>query len=102
MLLLIFPQTTMVLFFVLLSLYMSNISSMMCASLIILLVNNLFSQFFGNYISFIDFMYYLYAFSGYNGIELTDKMIVSGIAVNIITAIILVYGINRRTNSMTM
>lgn len=94
-LLLVFPQTTIVLFFVLLSLYMSNISSMMCASLIILLVNNLFSQFFGSYISFIDFMYYLYAFSGYNGMELTGRMITSGIAVNIGTGIILVYGISR-------
>lgn len=88
--------------FVFLSLYMSNISSMMCASLIILLVNNLFSQFFGNYISLIDFMYYLYAFSGYNGMELTGKMIVSGVLVNIITGIILVYGIRRRTNRMTL
>ena len=96
MLLLVFPQTTLVLFLVLLSLYMSNISSMMCASLIILLVNNLFSQFFGSYISFVDFMYYLYAFSGYNGMELTGKMIVLGIAVNVITGVILVYGINRR------
>ena len=102
MLLLAFPQTTMVLLLVLLSLYMSNISSMMCASLIILLVNNLFSQFFGSYISFIDFMYYLYAFSGYNGIELTSKIIVLGIAVNIITGIILIYGIIRRTNNMIM
>ncbi len=102
MLLLAFPQTTMVLFLVLLSLYMSNISSMMCASLIILLVNNLFSQFFGNYILFIDFMYYLYAFSGYNGMELTSKIIVLGIAVNIITGIVLVYGISKRTNSMIM
>lgn len=102
MLLLVFPQTTMVLFLVLLSLYMSNISSMMCASLIILLINNLFSQFFGSYVSFIDFMYYLYAFSGYNGIELTGKMIVLGIAVNIVTEIILVYGISRRINNMIM
>jgi len=102
MLLLAFPQTTMVLFLVLLSLYMSNISGMMCASLIILLVNNLFSQFFGNYILFIDFMYYLYAFSEYNGMELTGKMIVLGIMVNVVTGIILVYGISRRTNSMTM
>lgn len=102
MLLLVFPQITLVLFFVFLSLYMSNISSMMCASLIILLVNNLFSQFFGNYISLIDFMYYLYAFSGYNGMELTGKMIVSGVLVNIITGIILVYGIRRRTNRMTL
>ena len=102
MLLLAFPQITMVLFLVLLSLYMSNISSMMCASLIILLVNNLFSQFFGSYISFIDFMYYLYAFSGYNGIELTSKIVVLGIAVNIITGSILVYGIIRRTNNMIM
>lgn len=101
-LLLTFPQTTMVLFLVLLSLYMSNISSMMCTCLIILLVNNLFSQFFGSYISFIDFMYYLYAFSGYNGMELTSNMIVSGIAVNSITGIALVYGISRHTNSMTM
>lgn len=102
MLLLAFPQITMVLFLVLLSLYMSNISSMMCASLIILLVNNLFSQFFGSYISFVGFMYYLYVFSGYNGMELTGKMIVLGIAVNVITGIILVYGISRRTNSMIM
>lgn len=102
MILLVFPQITMVLFFVLLSLYLSNIPSMMSASLIILLVNNLFSQFFGEYISFIDFMYYLYAFSGYNGMELTGKMIVLGIAVNSITGIVLVYGIFRRANSMTM
>jgi len=102
MLLLVFPQTTMVLFLVFLSLYMSNISSMMCASLIILLVNNLFSQFFGSYILYIDFMYYLYAFSGYNGLELTGRIIVLGIAVNVITEIILVYGIRKRTNNMTM
>lgn len=102
MILLAFPQATMVLFFVLLSLYMSNISSMMCASLIILLVNNLFSQFFGSYISFIDFMYYLYAFCGYNGLELTGRTIVSGIAVSIVTGIILVYGISRRARSMTL
>lgn len=100
MLLLLFPQTTMVLFFVLLALYMSNISGMMCVSLIILLVNNLFSQFFGRYLSFVDFMYYLYAFSGYNGMEVTEKVIVSGITVNIVTGIILVYGIRRRAKNM--
>lgn len=102
MLLLVFPLATMVLFFVFLSLYMSNIPSMMCASLIILLVNNLLGQFFGRYISLFDFMYYLYAFSGYNGLELTSRMIALGVAVNIITGIILVYGISRRANSMTM
>lgn len=102
MLLLVFPQATMVLFFVFLSLYMPNISSMMCASLIILLVNNLFSQFFGSYISFIDFMYYLYAFSGYNGAILSSRIIVLGIIVNVATGIILIYGISRRTNNMAM
>lgn len=102
MLLLFFPQTTMVLFLVLLSLYMSNISSMMCASLIILLVNNLFSQFFGGYISFIDFMYYLYAFSEYNGMELTGRTILSGIIVNTVTGFVLVCGISRRTKRMTI
>lgn len=90
----------MVLFFVLLALYMSNISGMMCVSLIILLVNNLFSQFFGRYLLFVDFMYYLYAFSGYNGMEMTEKVIVSGITVNIVTGIILVYGIRRRAKNM--
>ena len=102
MLLLAFPQTTMVLFFVFLSLFMPNISGMMCASLIILLVNNLFSQFFGKYIMFVDFMYYLYAFSGYNGTVLTGKIIVSGIIVNIVTGMILVYGIGRRADNMVM
>ena len=102
MLLLAFPQTTMVLLLVLLSLYISNISGMMCASLIILLVNNLFSQFWGSYILFIDFMYYFYAFSEYNGMELTSKIIVSGITVNIVTGIVLVYGISKRINNMTM
>ena len=101
-LLLTFPQITTVLFLVLLSLYMSNISSMMCASLIILLLNNLFSQFWGNYVSFIDFMYYLYAFSGYNGIALETDRIALGIAVNIVTGVILFYGIIRRTNHMTL
>ena len=100
--LLAFPQMIMVLFLVLLSLYMSNISSMMCTSLIILLVNNLFSQFFGNYVLFVDFMYYLYAFSGYNGVALESNIIVLGIVVNIITGIILIYGINRHINNMTM
>lgn len=99
-LLLAFPQTTMVLFFVFLSLHMVNISSMMCASLIILLLNNLFSQFFGRYVSYIDFMYYLYAFSGYNGMELTNRSIVLGILVNIITGGLLVYGIFRRAGNM--
>lgn len=102
MLLLAFPQTTMVLFLVFLSLYMFNISSMMCTSLIILLVNNLFSQFFGRYILYIDFMYYLYAFSEYNGVALTSRSIVLGITVNIVTGIMFVYGISKRTNHMTM
>ena len=94
-------STWKTIFFVLLALYMSNISGMMCASLIILLVNNLFSQFFGRYLSFVDFMYYLYAFSGYNGMEVTEKVIVSGITVNIVTGIILVYGIRRWAKNMT-
>lgn len=100
--LLAFPLITMVLFLVLLTLYVPNISGMMCVSLIVLLVNNLFSQFFGGYISFIDFMYYLYAFSGYNGMVLTGRIIISGIVVNIITGITLVYGISKRTKNMTM
>ncbi len=100
--LLIFPQMTMVLFLVLLSLYMSNISGMMCASLIILLVNNLFSQFFGRYILFIDFMYYLYAFSGYNGVVLKGWMIVWGVILNIVTGVVLFYGMKRRMDNMVM
>lgn len=102
MLLLAFPQITLVSFFVLLSLYMSNISSMMCASLIILLVNNLFSQFFGACILYVDFMYYLYAFSEYNSVTLTHSIIVSGITVNIITEMVLVYSISRRAKNMRM
>lgn len=101
-LLLAVTQVTMVLFFVFLSLHMSNISSMMCVSLVILLINNLFSQFLGQYVSFVDFMYYLYAFSEYNGMMLTTNVIVSGLIVNFVTGIILVYGIVRRTNRMIM
>ena len=101
-LLLTFPQITMVLFFVFLSLYISNVSSMLCASLIVLLVNNLLSQFFGKYILYVDFMYYLYAFSGYNGMVLEGRVITIGIVVNIITGIILVYGIKRCINKMIM
>lgn len=100
--LLLFPLTTLVLFFVFLSLYMSSISGMLCASLIILLVNNLFSQFFGAYISYFDFMYYLYAFSGYNGAELAGRIILSGILVSVITGIILAYGIRIRINRMIL
>ena len=95
-------QVTMVLFLVFLSLHMKNISSMMCVSLIILLLNNLFSQFFGPYLSSVDFMYYLYAFSEYNGMTLNTNVIVSGLLVNVITGIILIYGIVRRTNRMVM
>ena len=95
-------QVTMVLFLVFLSLHMKNISSMMCASLIILLMNNLFSQFFGQYLSVVDFMYYLYAFSEYNGMMLSTNVIVLGLLVNVVTGIILVYGIVRRTNRMVM
>ena len=36
------------------------------------------------------------------GMGLTGKMIVSGVIVNIVTGIILVYGISRRTKSMIM
>lgn len=75
---------------------------MLCASLIILLVNNLFSQFFGAYISYFDFMYYLYAFSGYNGAELAGRIILSGILVSVITGIILAYGIRIRINRMIL
>ncbi|MBD5546097.1 MAG: ABC transporter permease subunit [Lachnospiraceae bacterium] len=100
--LLTFPQITMVLFLVFLSLHMSNISSMMCASLIILLINNLFSQFFGDYVSLVDFMYYLYAFSCYNGMTLKSSVIALGISVNLISGMLLVYGITRRINSMVM
>ena len=35
-------------------------------------------------------------------VHLTGKIIVLGVIVNIVTGIILVYGISRRTNSMTM
>lgn len=94
-LLLTFPHITIVLFLVLLSLHMSNISGMMCISLIILLINNLFSQFFGNYISFVDFMYYLYAFSGYNGMALNANVIVWGVVVNLVSGMILGLGIVR-------
>ena len=96
-LLLAVTQVTMVLFLVFLSLHMKNISGMMCVSLIILLINNLFSQFFGGYVSFVDFMYYLYAFSEYNGMMLKTKVIVLGLIVNFVTGIILSYGIVRRT-----
>ena len=102
MILLTFPQIIMVLFLVFLSLHMPNISSMMCASLIILLTNNLFSQFFGDYISFVDFMYYLYAFSGYNGMILRGNIITLGLIVNLVTGMLLVYGITRRVSNMVM
>lgn len=101
-LLLAVTQVTLVLFLVFLSLHMKNISSMMCVSLIILLINNLFSQFFGQYLSYTDFMYYLYAFSEYNGMMLNTNIIVLGLLVNAVTGIILVYGIIRRTNCMIM
>ena len=101
-LLLALTQVTMVLFLVFLSLHMKTISDMMCVSLIILLLNNLFSQFFGQYVSFVDFMYYLYAFSEYNGMVLNVNVIVSGLIVNVVTGIISVYGIIKRANCMVM
>lgn len=100
--LLALTQVTMVLFFVFLSLHMKNISSMMCVALIILLINNLFSQFFGQYILYVDFMYYLYVFSEYNGMMLNANVIVLGLIVNVVTGILLVYGIIKRTNRMMM
>ena len=66
------------------------------------MINNLFSQFFGQYLSFVDFMYYLYAFSEYNGMMLNANVIVLGLIVNVVTEIILVYGIVKRTNRMVM
>lgn len=100
--LLILPQITMVLFFVFISLYMSNISSMMCISLILLLVNNLFSQFFERYISFVDFMYYLYPFSEYNGMMLSANTIMVGVIVNVITMLLLSNGMMKRIHHMAM
>lgn len=78
------------------------IAGMLCASLIILLVNNPFSQFLGAYLSYFNFMYYLYAFSGYNGAELTGKITLSGVLVNLITGTQLIYGIRRRTDRMIL
>ena len=78
------------------------ISGMLCASLIILLVNNLFSQFLGAYLSYFNFMYYLYAFSGYNGAELTGKITLSGVLVNLITGTLFIYDIRRRTDRMIL
>ena len=101
-LLLAVTQVILVLFLVFLSLHMKNISSMMCAALIILLINNLFSQFFGQYVSFFDFMYYLYAFSEYNGMMLNASVIISGLVVNVVTGMFLIYGIVRRMNRMIL
>lgn len=83
--LLLLPHITLCFFLFLLALYMRNIPSMMCASLIILLVNNLFSQFFSKFLIKTDFMYYFYAFSEYNGIQVTKSMIMNGILLNIVT-----------------
>lgn len=101
-LLLAIPHITISLFWVLLSLYIPNIPGMLCASLIILLVNNLFSQFFEKYISAINFMYYFYAFSGYNGIPLKQDVITTGIIVNTITAFLFIVLITRRMKHITL
>lgn len=102
MVLLLCTQVILVLLLVFLSLYRNSISSMMCSALIILLINNLFSQFFGKYIALFDFMYYLYAFSEYNGMMLNVNVILLGLGVNFVTGIVLVYGIIRRINHMIM
>jgi len=81
---------------------MPNISSMMCASLIILLINNLFSQFFGGYIRFVDFMYYLYPFSEYNGMVLNTDTILTGVIVNAVTIPILIGGTMKRMEHMAL
>lgn len=60
------------------------------------------NQIFGAYLSYFDFMYYLYAFSGYNGAALTGKIILSGVLVNLITGTLLIYGIRRRTDRLIL
>ena len=100
--LLICVQVVLVLFLVFVALYRNSISSMMCSALIILLINNLFSQFWGKYIAWVDFMYYLYAFSEYNGMMLDAKVILLGLVVNFVTGVGLAYGIIRRINHMSV
>lgn len=100
--LLLLPHITLCVFLFLLALYMRNIPSMMCASLIILLVNNLFSQFFSKFLIKTDFMYYFYAFSEYNGIQVTKSIIVNGILLNIVTLGILFVWIKNKMEKLVI
>lgn len=100
--LLLLPHITLCVFLFLLALYMRNIPSMMCTSLIILLVNNLFSQFFSKFLIKTDFMYYFYAFSEYNGIQVTKSMIVNGIWVNVVSLVIFFYWIESKMKKLSI
>lgn len=100
--LLLLPHITLCVFLFLLALYMRNIPSMMCASLIIFLVNNLFSQFFSKILIKTDFMYYFYAFSEYNGMQITKSTIVSGILVNAVSLVILIVWIKNKMERLAV
>lgn len=100
--LLLLPHITLGFFLYLIALYLRNIPSMMCASLIILLVNNLFSQFFSKFLLKIDFMFYFYAFSQYNGMQVTRSIIINGVLVNIVTIGILILLIGNKMKKLAI
>lgn len=100
--LLLLPHITLCVFLFLLALYMRNIPSMMCTSLIIFLVNNLLSQFFSKILIKTDFMYYFYAFSGYNGMQITKSTIVNGILLNVVSLAILIVWIKNKMEKLAV
>ncbi len=73
--------------FVLLSLYTPNTAVTMCASFLILLADNLVSQFFAPAVSNFSYMYYAYAYCGFNANPIEPWMIPKGLMICLVTGV---------------
>ena len=73
--------------FVLLSLYTPNTAVTMCASFLILLTDNLVSQFFAPAVSNFSYMYYAYAYCGFNANPIEPWMIPKGLLICLVTGV---------------
>jgi hypothetical protein len=71
--------------FVLLSLYTPNTAVTMCAAFLILLADNLVSQFFVSAVSKFSYLYYAYAYCGFNGSSIEPWMIPRGLLICLVT-----------------
>ena len=96
------PLTVSCMGFILLALYTPNAAVTMCAAFFILLADNLVSQFFVSVVSNFSYMYYAYAYSGFNAQSIEMWMISKGLTISLITGVVFYFLAYRRIYRMPL